>query len=192
MGDPVTAAGVAKEIGFKLVEASVSELAKGDVIVHGPDNAIGVTAESMPEELRAKLNPTPSTARKVIFSYRSATVVGIETANIKLICELQYNGPEVLAVFDLPADGMRSRLGTDTTIRIGGPMTLERLPAPEAWKAAGFPRIPVVHVPISVFVNEPWPNDNLKVTFNLVLSGLYGFGKTAEGDYRENYQRVKD
>jgi hypothetical protein len=196
MGEPVTAGaaavGVAKEIGFKVIEAGIGELKKGDVIFRKPDKPVGVSAENMPEELRLKLNPTPSTARKVIWTYRSQTKAGIEAVNIKLICEVQYNGPEVQAVFDLPADGMRSRLGSDTTIEIQNPLSLQRLPAPPAWKAAGFKLLPVVHVPISIFVDEPWPNDNTKATFNLVLSGLYGLGTTADGSYYENYQQIND
>jgi hypothetical protein len=196
MGEPVTAGaaavGVAKEIGFKLVEAGVGEMAKGDVTFRKPDKAVGVTAENMPEELRLKLNPTPHTSRKVIWTYRSQNNAGMVTASIKLICEVQYNGPEVLAVFDLPADGMRSRLGTDTTIEVQNPLSLQRLAAPPNWKAAGFSLLPVVQVPVSIFVDEPWPNDNTKATFHLVLSGLYGFGTSEGGSYYENYQQITD
>ena len=171
---------------------AVRRLKKGDVTFRKPDKPVGVVAENMPEELRLKLSPTPVTARKVIFSYRSENNAGMECANVKLVCEVQYNGPEVQAVFDLPADGMRSRLGTDTTIEVQNPLSLERLPAPPGWRAAGFALLPVVQIPVSIVVDEPWPNDNTKVTFHLVLSGLAGFGRTAGGSFYENYQQVND
>lgn len=196
MGEPVSAgaaaAGIAKEIGFKVIEAGIGELKKGDVTFRKPDKPVGVVAESMPEELRLKINPVPAASRKIIYSYRSVNNAGMECASVKLVCEVQYNGPEVQAVFDLPADGMRSRLGTDTTIEIQNPLSLERMPAPPSWQAAGFKLLPVVQIPVSIFVDEPWPNDNTKVTFNLVLSGLAGFGRTAGGGFYENYQKVND
>lgn len=196
MGEPVTAGaaavGVAKEIGFKLIEAGIGEMAKGDVTLRKPDKPIGVVAESMPEELRLKLSTTPTTARKIIWSYHSSNKLGVQTASVKLVCDVQYNGPEVQAVFDLAPDGMRSRLGTSTTIEIQNPLSLQRISPPKAWQDAGFKLLPVVHVPISIYVDEPWPNDNTKVTFMLVLSGLYGLGDSAGGSYYQNYELVND
>lgn len=196
MTEPVTAgaaaAGIAKEIGFKVIEAGIGELKKGDVTMRRPDKPVGVTAESMPEELRLKLNPTPMTTRKVIWSYYSQNKLGMEAVNVKLTCEVQYNGPEVQAIFDLPADGMRSRLGSDTFIEIQNPLSLERMTPSASWLAAGFKFLPVVYVPISIFVDEPWPNDNTKATFSLVLSGLYGLGKSASGSFLANYQERHD
>lgn len=196
MTEPVTAtaaaAGVAKEIGFKLVEASIGELMKGDVKMRRPDQAVGVRADSMPDELRARVRPTPWKDRKVIWSYRSVNGFDMETVNIQLVCEVQYNGPQVQALFDLAAGGMRSRLGSDTTIEIQNPLLLERVAAPPDWVAGGFKLLPVAYVPISIFVDEPWPNDNTKATFKLVLSGLAGFGKTSGGSFLEDYEVVND
>lgn len=196
MTEPVTAgaaaAGIAKEIGFKVIEAGIGELKKGDVTFRRPDKPVGVVAENMPEELRLKLSPTPTTVRKTIWSYGSHNGLGMQTVSVKLICEVQYNGPEVQAVFDLPADGMRARLGSDVTIEVQNPLALERIRPPQAWVNAGFKLVPVVKVPVSIFVDEPWPNDNTKATFSLILSGLYGLGRTATDSYYENYQEVND
>jgi hypothetical protein len=138
--EAVNPAAVLIDAGFKLVEAGIEELKKGDVVVRKPDSPVGVRAENMPEELRAKL--TLITQRKVIWTYR-ATKAGLQTASIKLVCEVQYNGPEVQAAFDLAPDGMRARLGTDATIEIQTPLLLDRLAAPPGWRAAGFKLLPV-------------------------------------------------
>jgi hypothetical protein len=187
--EAVNPAAVLIDAGFKLVEAGIEELKKGDVVVRKPDSPVGVRAENMPEELRAKL--TLITQRKVIWTYR-ATKAGLQTASIKLVCEVQYNGPEVQAAFDLAPDGMRARLGTDATIEIQNPLLLDRLAAPPGWRAAGFKLLPVAHVRTSIFVDEPWPNSNLKATFDLVLSGLYGFGKSPTDKGVQHYEEFPD
>jgi hypothetical protein len=179
------------DLAFRVLEAGVGEVRRGDITFRRPDNPVGVRVENMPTVLRTRLAAKPSVTRKVIWSYH-ATKAGIVTADIKLVCEVHYNGPEVEAHFELPADGMRSRLGTDTTIEVLKPFALERIEAPPAWKAAGIHVLPVVEVPVSIVVDEPWPNSNTKVTFAVVLSGLYGLGDSSGGEFYRHYTTIKD
>ena len=214
---------VAKELAFKALDVTVSELSKGGVTLKAPDRA-GVKVEGLAENVRARIQQ-PQRVTKVIFSYRSwwgavytysevdsdgqgpkpnradepPDAFGyeldrevVETVNIKLRCMLQYNGPEVWATFDTAADGTRSRLGSETTIDIKPQLDLDFREAPEAWKKAGIDRYPVIYLPVSVFVDEPWPTDNLKASFHLVLSGMYGFGDSASGPFQVDYQEVWD
>jgi hypothetical protein len=90
-----------------------------------------------------------------------------------------------------PADGMRSRLNNDTYVTIGNPLSIETGPAPGSWAPTGITQFPIVRVPFSIFVDHPWPADNYKVSFMLVLSGIQGFGAPGLGVY-ENYQEVWD
>jgi hypothetical protein len=76
----------------------------------------------------------------------------------------------------------------DTYIEIGNPLSLETRVTSADWQRAGVYEYPVVYVPISVFVDQPWPIDNLNVTFNLILSGMYGFGATLGGPPVERWQ----
>jgi len=115
-----------------------------------------------------------------------------ENANVKLQCTVQYNGPEVWATFDLAIDGMRSRLGTETTIDIKPQLDLETVDAPDNWKKIGLTEFPVIYLPVTVFVDEVWPNDNFKASFTLVLSGMYGFGVTSGGSFQHDYREVSD
>jgi len=189
LGDAAVAS--VPDLAFRVLEAGVAEVRRGDVTFRRPDKPVGVRVENMPTELRTRLPAKPMVSRKVIWSYHG-TKLGIVTADIKLVCEVHYNGPEVEAHFELPADGMRSRLGTDTTIEILNPFSLERLAAPPAWKAGGIHIVPVVQVPVSIFVDEPAPNSNTKATFDVVLSGMYGFGDGAGSSFARNYNQIKD
>jgi hypothetical protein len=60
---------------------------------------------------------------------------------------------------------------------------VQQVPSPSDWAGLGLSTYAVIEIPVSVFVDEPWPNDNTKVTFDLVLSGMYGFGSSASGHY---------
>jgi hypothetical protein len=116
----------------------------------------------------------------------------VENANVKLQCIVQYNGPEVRARFDLSVDGMRSRLGTETSIEVKSQLDLETMEAPDNWKKIGLKQFPVIYLPVSIFVDEVWPNDNFKASFNLVLSGMYGFGISSGGSFQQEYREVED
>jgi len=116
----------------------------------------------------------------------------VETANIKLRCMLQYNGPEVWATFDTAIDGTRSRLGTETTIEIKSQLDLDYREAPGDWPRIGLDRFPVIYLPVSIFVDEPWPSDNFKASFMLVLSGMWGFGDSGSGAFQINYAEHTD
>ena len=130
-------------------------------------------------------------AKKDIFKYRITTPVGIEVVNVKLRCYVQYDGPQVQVTFQIPANGNRSRLGRDTYITIGNPLSLQRLSAPKTWPA-GLDKYPVVRIPVSIFVDQLWPNANLKVSFMLVVSGLMGFGAKPKAPYIVDYKKVWD
>jgi hypothetical protein len=163
-------AAVAKE-AWEVVKSGVAELMKGDIHYNGPTSEVSVRYNN-PKGVALKQRNTSRT----IFRYRSETPVGIEAVNVKLDCLVQYDGPEVSVTFQIPADGDRSRLASDTYITIAPPLTLESLPMPADWQRIGVSSYPVVRFPVTVFVDEPWPNDNYKQSFQLVLSGLYGFG----------------
>lgn len=197
MGEPVpaqiAAAAGAPQVEFTIVEGGMTRLRKGDISVTRPDGPVGVVAENMPPGFREKLSAAPKATRMLIFDYRSENAdSGLVHADVKLICEIQYNGPEVRAIFDLPADGMRSQLGTRTTIEIQNPLWLERIPAPDTWRTVGFRVLPVVYIPVSIRVDEPWPSDTYRASFNLVLSGLYGFGKSLDGYCLDSYHEAYD
>jgi hypothetical protein len=115
-----------------------------------------------------------------------------ETGNIKLRCICQWNGPEVTATFDLAPDGMRARHGTEASIDIKPQLNLSTAETGDAWKKIGINRYPVVYLPVSIFIDEPWPSKNYKASFNLVLSGMYGFGITGSGDFQESFESSSD
>jgi hypothetical protein len=115
-----------------------------------------------------------------------------ETGNIKLRCICQWNGPEVTATFDLAPDGMRARHGTEASIDIKPQLNLSTAETGDAWKKIGINRYPVVYLPVSIFIDETWPSKNYKASFNLVLSGMYGFGITGSGDFQESFESSSD
>lgn len=183
-------AGIAiASLAFEILSAGISQASQGDVKVNGPSGDIGavVQADKRPDWLRRGTK----SLRQEIFRYRSETLVGIEAVNVKLVADVQYNGLECQCNFYLPSDGQRSRLNTDTTITIGNPQSLMEQEAPQAWKDKGYHAYPVVFVPINIFVDEPWPNDNVKVSGKLVLSGMYGFGASGYDLWTE-YQETRD
>jgi hypothetical protein len=187
----MTEVGVAAaEMGYDILKSSISALQEGDIHYNGPTSTIGVRATAMSDELRRKMQA--SNGRKRIFSYRwVGELTQIEKVNVKLDCYVQYNGPEVEATFHIPADGNRSRLDNDVNINIGNPLSLETKDMPDGFKALGIHLYPVVRIPVSVFVDRPWPRSNYKESFMLVVSGLWGFGADGLGTYEE-YQSWED
>jgi hypothetical protein len=210
-------------VAFEALKFGVTELQKGDITLRAPET-VGVKAEGLPKELRARLK-SKGPLTKTIFTYRSwvawwdhyssvdqdgdgpareradqpPTAFGyewdqevVEQVNLKLRCILQYNGPEIWGTFDTAIDGMRSRLGAETTIDIKPQLDLETRPAPGAWPSIGLPEFPVIYLPVSIFVNEPWPSDNFKASFMLVLSGMWGFGDSGSGSFQLNYAEHSD
>jgi hypothetical protein len=177
----------AAEIGFQIIQAGVAQAMQGDIKLNAPSGDIGVRVDSgRPSWLRSGTH----TSSLEVFRYRSSAPAG-EAVNVKLQAQVQYNGLEVSCSFGIPADGNRSRWGTDTTININNPLSLLELDTPAEWQAIGIMKYPVVFVPISIFVDEPWPNDNYKVSFNLTISGMYGFG--AHGyNIKESYVEWTD
>jgi len=183
-----------KDTGIVLLVSALTEAKKGDIVLRQPTGPIGATWPIMPEALRRRLSGPPFLQKvsKTIVTHH-ASVRGVEVVSIELECTVQYNGPEVQATFGLLPAGMRSRLGVEAQIEIRNPLALEReyLP-PTLRKDLGFDSWPILYVPISVIVDYVWPSANSKETFNLVLSGRYGLGKSAEGDYKDSEKRVDD
>lgn len=177
-------------LAFEILSAGISQMAQGDIQYTGPTSDVGVTASGLSDALRARMHT--HTSNQDIFSYQASDVFGVELVSVKLRCYAQWNGPEVQATFQFPSDGMRSRLNNDTKVTVGNPLSLERLPAPDSWQQAGVSQYPVIRIPVSIFVDHPWPADNHKVSFMLVLSGMYGFGATASSSIYEDYQVTND
>jgi hypothetical protein len=159
------------QLGFQIVAAGFSALSASGVRLHGPTGEIGVRLPNKPN-----LDYQWVSGRRTVVSYRSQTLVGIETANIQLRCDIRYNGPEVVALFGFAPGGRRARLGAEAEIWIRGALPLRTVPTGPEWQAVGIRRYPVIEIPIEVMVDEPWPNSNHEETFNLVLSGMQGFG----------------
>lgn len=110
--------------------------------------------------------------------------VGGEAVNLKIDVTVKWNGCLVQAIFKNPADGLRARLGAEATVEIRKPtQEVEEAPTSPEAVAIGLTSFPVIEIPVSIVVDEPWPNDNLKCTFDLVFSGMYGFGRSAGGHY---------
>jgi hypothetical protein len=175
-------------LAFEILSTGISALSQGDIEYTGPTSEIGVLAPGLPDNIRQGLRT--HTKHHEVFSYSRDSNGGVELVNVKLECILQWNGPEVQATFSFPADGMRSRLLNDTKVSIRNPVSLERLDAPDAWKAIGVAQYPIVRIPISIFVDHPFPADNYKVSFDLLVSGMYGFGTDTMSmfqEYREHW-----
>src|SRR4051812_17571614 len=176
-------------LAFEILSAGVSLVNHGDIAYTGPTGEVGVTVSNLPDNLRNNIQT--HTTHQEIFEYHSSALAG-EAVSVKLMCYAQYNGPEVQATFTFPSDGMRARWGADVKITINNPLSLDRLPAPDSWKAIGVHVYPVVRVPVNIFVDEPWPTDNNKVSFMLLLSGMYGIGSQAGASIYEDYSETND
>jgi hypothetical protein len=161
-------------LAFDILSTGISEMTQGDIHYTGPSSDVGVLAPGLKDEVRVGLQA--KTKQEDIFTYQRDANAGFELVNVKLRCYVQWNGPEVKATFMFPADGMRCRLNNDAYVTIGNPLGLETKPASDAWKRIGVPNYPVVQLPVSIFIDHPWPASNYKVSFMLVLSGMYGFG----------------
>lgn len=176
----------AAALAFSVLSAGISEMQQGDISYTGPTSTVGVTCSNLPPKVR--LHTT--TAQQEVFSYIRNSHVG-EAVSVKIRCYVAYDGPQVQMSVQFPSDGMRSRFNTATRVTVGNPLSIETADMPPDWQAVGIMHYPIVRVPFSIFVDEPWPNDNYKVSFMLVLSGASGFG--APGGYiYEDYQVTKD
>jgi len=214
--------GVGADVAFKALDFGVTELSKGGVTLKSPEKAgvkaeklpdglRGRLKSSSPIKkviftYRSYTGwwnqyssvdqdgdgpaPVRSDTPASIGDYEDIDIV--ENANVKLECIAQYNGPEIWATFNLAIDGMRSRLGTETSIDIRPQLDLQTMEAPDNWKKLGVNEFPVIYLPVSIFVDEPWPNDNFKASFTLVLSGMYGFGASASGSFQHDYKEMSD
>lgn len=184
-GPEAVAAGAAVVItGFEILKSIITPMTQGDIQVMWPTSPIGVKWPGKPPGLRLR---ALTTSRLIINWVERNPITRIEQVNVKLRCHVQYNGPETEATFSFDAEGHRSRLGRDTTISIGNPLSLETQPAPADWQRVGVREYPVVRIPMEFRVDRPWPHDNYNETFTLVLSGMYGFGASAR-----DRQYIKD
>ena len=176
----------AAALAFSILSAGIAEMKHGDIKYTGPTGTVGVVATNIPTSVRLhEIN-----AQRELFSYRSEAPAG-EAVNVKIECYVTYDGPQVQMTLQFPADGMRARFDSDVSVTVGNPLSIETGDMPDSWAAAGITHYPIVRVPFSVFVDEPWPNDNYKVSFMLVLSGLTGFGAPGRQVF-EDYQAVND
>ena len=80
----------------------------------------------------------------------------------------------------------------DTHIRIENPLQLERRQASDTWVQLGINEYPVVRVPVTVYVDRPFPLSNYHESFMLVLNGMTGFGTPNGGEVYEGYQQWWD
>lgn len=187
-GGPAGAIIAGAGLVFNVLSSAVATVRQGDVEVNWPTSSIGVTVSNPPKGLR--LNTLKAT--RTIFKYRDVSPAGVEQVNIQLECTVLYNGLEVQATFKFAPNGKRSRLMRDTQITISNPLTIQTKSTPENWKKVGINEYPVVRIPISVHVDRPWPLSNYNQTFDLVLSGMYGFGKDARRIYKENVRTIRN
>jgi hypothetical protein len=173
----------ASPLRFQIVEAAISESRVGDVYVAGPDGTVGVAATNLPEGLQLR---TTHATRELI-TYRRESNAGIELVNLKVRCIVEYDGPQVRMSVDFPADGLKSLWLNQSRVMIGNPTGMSTAPTDEHWQALGVNSYPVIRVPVSVSIDHPWPADSYRVSFNVVLSGMFGFGAAGTGPY-EAYQ----
>jgi hypothetical protein len=171
-GGPAEGTVAAVALGFEILKSTISTMTAGDIKVTWPISQIGVTWPGKPNLTYKALNRS----ELIISYYKANPISGIEQVNVKLRCHVVYNGPEVQATFSFDAGGKRSRLMRDTYVTINNPLSLETRPAPEVWRRMGVREYPIIRVPVEFTVDHPWPQDNLNMTFTLVLSGMYGFG----------------
>lgn len=170
-------------LAYNILTGAISTLMQGDVEITMPTTPIGVISTNPLPGIRSRTY----TARHTIFSYRESNpITGIEQVNIQLECVIQYNGAEVQATFGFAPGGARSRLMRDTKISIRNPLSLRTMPAPDDWKRAGLQEYPVVTVPVEIRIDRPWPHSNYNKTFDLILSGMYGFGRDSRRIFKEN------
>jgi hypothetical protein len=166
----------AAALGFEIIKSVITPMTQGDINVTWPNSPIGVVMSPKPPGLR--LNSL--LRNNLIINFRTESPVGIEGINVRLRCHVQYNGPDVQATFSFDAEGRRSRFGIDTYITVNNPLSLETRPAGADWQRVGVNEYPVVYIPVEFRVDRWWPQSNHNETFMLVISGMYGFGPSAD------------
>ncbi|MEO5724992.1 MAG: hypothetical protein ABIQ39_13385 [Ilumatobacteraceae bacterium] len=176
----------AAALAFSILSAGIAEMKQGDIAYTGPTSTIGVIATNIPSTVRLKAINTQTE----VFAYSSQALAG-EAVNVKIRCYAVYDGPQVQMTVQFPSDGMRARFDSDVHVTVGNPLSIETADAPEAWQRLGIAHYPIVRIPFSVFVDEPWPADNYKATWMLVMSGMAGFGAPGLSMY-EDYQVTND
>jgi hypothetical protein len=206
---------------FKVIEFGVQEFSSGGITLKHPEK-VGVVAEGLPATIRSRLPNMPPVTKTIFTyqsKYRGMSDAwglgriravdpdgdgpkpagndisdrwGPETGNVKLRCICQYNGAEVTATFDLAPDGMRARHGCEVSIDIKPQLSLSTFEADADWKKVGLERFPVIYLPVSIFIDEPWPSQNYKASFTLVLSAKAGFGTSSGEPFQLDYQATSD
>jgi len=165
---------------FEILKTTITALQAGDVRFEGPSSTIGVRWPGKPTGLR--FNATRDS--RLIMNYREVhPLFGYEFANIKLRCKIEFNGPEIEVTFAFEPDGKRSRLQTDAVVTIQNPLLLETRPTTAEWQKLGVPEYPVIRIPVELRVDRMWPWSNYNESFELVLSGMYGFGPSLDKCY---------
>lgn len=186
----LTAAGVAKAanivigfatFGFKLVKG----ITAGDLKYSGPGKAFGIRASNVP----ASFNLITKSTDSLIINFVETGPA--ERVNVKLRCNVQYDGLNLDANLTFDPGGRRSRLMRDTTIRVGDALELGKEDAPIEWRRCGISHYRYLRIPISYSVDRPWPLDNYHESFELVLSTMYGLGKTGSGKGRAHIQHPR-
>lgn len=169
--------------GFEILRSALSAMTAGDIGITRPTSEIGVTWPAKPSKLRFNTG----LKNRLIISYREThPLFGYEFVNVRLRCHVQFNGPEVTATFSFDAEGKRSRLARTTSITINNPLSLETRTTPAEWQRMGVTTYPVVRVPVEFRIDRPWPLSNYNATFDLLLSGMYGFGAARDRCYIVN------
>lgn len=171
--DPATiGAGTAlASLGFTVVTQTVSAFSSGGLTITRPAGQIGVL---MPNKPNHRWNWVRRSM--LVIDHQWTHRLGMDYVNVKLRCNISYNGPEVLASFSFDPGGRRSRMMRDTTIAINNPLPLRASVASAEFRRLGIEYFPSIEIPIEFRIDHPWPASNREETFSLVLSGNKGFG----------------
>ncbi len=166
---------------------TIAKITAGDLTFRGPRQAVGIRTTNIPSHF----NPKVKQKSLLIINFVEDGPLDLSRVNVKLRCKVQYDGMNLDVRFSFDPQGRRSRLGRDTVVKIGDPMSLERGQAPVVWQRCGVPDYRILRIPISYTVDRPWPLDNYNENFELVLSSMYGFGATASGSGRKHIQNQR-
>lgn len=186
--EPVGTAIAGAALAFEVLTSSVAAMQQGDIAVTWPTSEVGVRATNLPAGQRQNT----ITQTRSIFHHRIETIGGWEAVDVELQATVQFNGGEVLATFSFAAGGKRSRTQYDTQVNVRNPVNLETIRAPANFRRIGINEFPVVRVPIEIDIDVPFPWSNRHWRFDLMLSGMYGWGRTAGPDTYENWTYTED